>query len=265
MTNLLFKELTGKIIKVYFDVYNNTSRTYPEFVYENAMLSDIRRLGIECQRQEEHRIFYKDKLAGVQRLDLFTAGAVIVEIKVAPALTGLHRAQTFSYLKAFGKQVALLCNFGSPAPEFDRIFFEPRPAERAEAIEHVLAEAPQGLIAPDTIHEILGGLYAVHTTLGPGFIHRIYANACHHEMKLRQLPTRPQKEMQVVYRGEPVAGIKFAHLRIGNEALVFPLAVADVNAIRFNNIKDWLRVERIPLAILANFHDTALKPIILKA
>ena len=36
MADLLYKELTGKIIGVYYDVYNGTSRTYPEFVYEKA-------------------------------------------------------------------------------------------------------------------------------------------------------------------------------------------------------------------------------------
>ena len=266
MTALLYKELTGKIIGVYYDVYNGMSRTYPEFVYEKAMMRDIRREGIVCDRQEEYQVFYKGQLVGLQRLDLFTAGEVIVEIKVVPSLTRLHKAQTFSYLKAFDKRVALLFNFGGLQPEFERIYFEPRPVETsAEVIEQTLTEAPPGLVAPELIRDVVGGLYSVHTTLGAGFIHRIYANACYHELKLQGLPVRPQKEMKVVYRGEPVADIKFAHLRIGDEALVFPVAVTDVDLISFNNLKDWLRVEQIPLGILANFHSLALKPIILKA
>jgi len=45
MADILFKELTSQIIGVYYDVYNNTSRTYPEFVYEKAMRRDIRQAG----------------------------------------------------------------------------------------------------------------------------------------------------------------------------------------------------------------------------
>lgn len=41
VTELLHRELTNKIIRVYYDVYNGLSRTYPEFIYENAMMRDL--------------------------------------------------------------------------------------------------------------------------------------------------------------------------------------------------------------------------------
>jgi len=71
--------------------------------------------------------------------------------------------------------------------------------------------------------------------------------------------------MQVIYRGEPIAGIKFAHLKIGNEVLVFPVAVSDLSAISDNNLKACMRVEGVPLGIVANFYDITFKPVILKA
>jgi hypothetical protein len=109
---------------------------------------------------------------------LFIAEEVIVEIKAVSQLTSLHKAQTFSYLKAFNKQVGLLFNFGSPQPEFERLFFQPRiPATSSELVERLLTELPPDLIVPELVYDIIGGLYMVHTTLGPGFIHRIYANA----------------------------------------------------------------------------------------
>ncbi len=265
MTELIHKELTGKIIGVYFDVYNGTSRTYPEFVYENAMLRDLRRIGLTCERQEEYRIRYKGWIVGRQRLDLFVAEQVIVELKVAECLTPLHKAQTRSYLKTFEKQIGLLCNFGSVAPEFDRIFFEPRPVGNPSPAESAATNGLTDLIAPEITHEIIGALYTVHSTLGPGFVHRIYANACYRELQERGLPVHPQREMQVIYRGEPIASIKFSHLRVDDVALVFPVAIRNINAIRFNNIKDWLRIQQVPLAILANFDSLSLEPLILKA
>jgi len=229
------------------------------------MLHDLRHAGIRCKRQEEYQVFYKEWLVGVQRLDLFIAGEIIVEIKVVEQLTPLHKAQTFSYLKAFGKQIGLLFNFGGAKPEFERLYFQPRsPAPAVKAVEQTVIDLPPHLISPDLVYEIIGGLYAVHTTLGPGFIHRIYASACYRDLQARGLPVHPQREMQVIYRGQPVASIKFGHLRMGNEALLFPVAVRDINAISFNNIRAWLRVQQLPLAILANFFDLKLKPVILK-
>lgn len=266
MTDILFKTLTHKIIGVYYDVYNGLGRTYPEFVYENAMLHDLQGQGIPCRRQEEYQIFYKGQLIGQQRLDLFVAGEVIVEIKAVAQLTPLHQAQTFSYLKTFGRQVGLLFNFGSPKPEFERLFFQdPSAQPPAETIKPTLAESLPELIAPDLVYEIISGLYAVHTGLGPGFIHRIYANACYRELQERSLAVRPQQDMRVVYRDQPIATIKFAHLRVGNSVIVFPVAVSNINDISFNNLKAWLRLEQVPLAIVANFHDLTLKPLILKA
>jgi len=62
---------------------------------------------------------------------LFIADEVVVEIKVAPQLTKLHKAQAFSYLKVVGKHVGLLCNFGRAEPEFERLYFQPRSAQDA--------------------------------------------------------------------------------------------------------------------------------------
>ncbi len=262
---LLYKETTGLIIGVYYNVYNGTGRNYPEYIYENAMVGDIRALHVPCQRQVEYQVFYKSSLVGLQRLDLFVASEVGVELKVVPALLPIHKAQAISYLKVIGKHVGLLFNFGSPEPEFERLYFDPRPPQNdLDAAIRALPEFPTSYLTPELTYDVIGGLFEVHTTLGPGFIHRIYANACYHELQLRGLDVRPQKAYQVIYRGRPVGEIKFGHLLVGGPVFVFPVAVQDINDIHINNLKDWMRVQDIPMGILANFYDTSLNPIVLR-
>lgn len=268
MTKLAYKEITHKLIGAYYNVYNGTGRTYPEYVYELALCREIWQMGLLYERQKEHEVWYKDWLVGLQRLDILAADEIILELKVAPELTLHNHAQLYSYLRAFGKQVGLLCNFGGEKPEFERLFYH-----RRQAVDQGIAHMRQSvadtlspdLIAPDLVYEIIGGLYDVHTTLGPGFIKRIYANACYKEMLARGLPVTAEKAFQVIYRHEPVAEIKFSHIRIEKTVLVFPVAISNLNKIRFNNIKEWLRVTGIPLAIIANFNDLALDPMILRA
>ena len=49
MTELLHAELTKEIIGVYYDVYNGLSRTYPEYIYEAAMMLGLEKeKGIPC-------------------------------------------------------------------------------------------------------------------------------------------------------------------------------------------------------------------------
>ncbi|MHA1744278.1 MAG: GxxExxY protein, partial [Candidatus Heimdallarchaeota archaeon] len=68
--------MTEKIISVYYKLYNGLSHTYPEFIYERAFAQQLRKLGIQVVRQDEYQVFYKDKLVGIQRLDLFVAKEV---------------------------------------------------------------------------------------------------------------------------------------------------------------------------------------------
>jgi GxxExxY protein len=264
MVKLLHKQLTGTIIRTYYDVYNGTGRTYPEYVYENGMMGDLKARSIPCQRQDEYEIFYKDKLVGVQRLDLFVAKEVVVELKVAPVLP-IHKAQAISYLKVTGKQVGLLLNFGSANPEFERLYFDSRPPQSdLDTAVDALPELPNSYLTPELTYAIIGGLFEVHSILGPGFIHRIYANACYYELQLRGLEVHPRKAYQVIYRNRPIGEIKFGHLQVDNSVFVFPVAVQDINDVHINNLKDWMRDQGIPIGILVNFYDTSLDPIVLR-
>ncbi len=265
MVKLLYKKDTGIIIGIYYNVYNGMGHTYPEYIFENAMMGDLRIIHVPCIRQDEYKIFYKGYIVGIQRLDLFVAGEIVVEIKVVPVLLPIHIAQTISYIKVVGKQVGLLFNFGSPKPEFERLYFEQRsPQDDLETVMRTLPEFPGSYLSPELTYDIIGGLLDVHTALGPGFIHRIYANACYRELQLRGLQVRPQKEYQVIYHDRPVGEIKFGHLLVNGSVFVFPVAVQNINDININNLKDWMRIQKVPLAILANFYDTSLKPIVLR-
>jgi len=266
VTRLLHKELTGLIIGVYYDVYNALSQTYPEFVFEKAMMADLRRLGIPCVRQDRYEVYYKDWIVGRQELDIFVAQKVVVELKVAERIEPIHLAQLLSYLKTVGEEVGLLFRFGGPEPEFERRVLTPSAWEASLPVEppERLVNT-EGLLHPDLVFEVVGGLFEVFRTLGPGFIYRIYANACHRELRdLRGLDVLPRKEMQVFYKGQPLTGIKFSHIQVEDRLLVFPVAVGDISNIRIQNIKAWMRHLKIPLGILANFQDVRLRPIILR-
>ncbi len=262
---MLHRELSQTIIGVYYDVYNGTGRTYPEFIYERAMTKDLQRRGIACRRQPEYQIFYKEKLVGIQQLDLFAAGEVVVELKVAPALTKLHKAQAISYLKVVGKQVGLLLNFGSPTPEFNRVYFSRHDAP-SESISGVEADKDglEALLSPELTYQVIGGLYEVHSRLGPGFIHRIYANAVHHELSLRGLEPLPHRHYEVYYRGDVVGEIKFNHVQIDDRLMVFPVATQRLDDISINNLKEWMAAQQLPLAILANFYPDHLEYSVLR-
>ena len=145
MAELLHRELTHAIIGAYYEVYNHTSRLYPEYLYERAFMLELQQRGYAVTQQDEYRIVYKDRLIGKQRLDLFVVQEIVVENKATPKLVPLNKAQTQSYLKTVGKQVGLLCNFGSEQPQFERVFFD---REVHPAVERAPRPATSRLVVP---------------------------------------------------------------------------------------------------------------------
>jgi GxxExxY protein len=265
MTALLHKELTHTIIGAYYDVYNNTGRTYPEYIYEGAMTHELHRRGVPCRRQEVYEVYYKDRKVGEQRLDMFLADEVVVELKVAPRLSPRHLAQALSYLKVAGKKIGLLLNLGGSEPDLQRLYFHDRPARFDKgSVKQMSATLPAGYQCPELAWEIIGGLYEVHGILGPGSIYRLYANACYHELGSRDLDVKPERAMQVIYKDTAIGQIKFEHIRVENTIMVFPVATTNMDDIRINNLKAWMRAVSVPLGILANFYPESLQITVLR-
>ncbi len=258
MVKTNFTDASSTIIGAYFEVYNNTSRTFPEYIYEQAMLEELRLRGIPTTRQDKYQITYKDYLVGLQQLDLFIANELAIEIKVANKLTRLHKAQCISYIKTVDKRTGLLLNFGSQEPEFHRLYFNPakKPFETPPDKSVPLSE---DLLYPDLAYQIVAGLYEVHRVLGAGFVYRIYANACYYELELRGLETKAAKRIQVTYKDKIIGDVAFANILVEGKIIVFPVAIGNLQDIHLDNLKQWLALSDIQLGILANFDAVSLE------
>ena len=116
------RELTQKIIGVFFDVYNELGNGFLESVYENSMALALREAGVDARQQAPVSVSFRGQIVGDFRADLLVQNAVMVELKAAKALDSAHEAQLLNYLKATEIEVGLLVNFG-PKPELKRFIF----------------------------------------------------------------------------------------------------------------------------------------------
>jgi GxxExxY protein len=240
MVELLHQELTRSIIGAYYEVYNHTSRTYPESVYERAMIEEMGKRGHRVTHQVVYRIIYKGQLVGVQQLDLMVLDEVVVE-----------------NLKTVGKTVGLIFNFGGTKPEFDRLYFDPDRSPPA-ALPSIGQTPQENWLYPDLTGRIIGGLYEVYAGLGPGFIHRIYANACYRECQMRGLAVQRHKRMELTYKGSTIGDIALGHLSVEGKVMVFPVAYHDKRVIHLDVLRQWMQVCHIRIGILANFQTSRL-------
>ena len=123
---MIQRELTDKILKAFYRVYNTLGYGFLEKVYENAMLLELRSMGLRCERQRPIEVFYKEHQVGKYFADLIVEDCVIIELKAAEGIVEEHEFQLINYLKATEIEVGLLLNFGKK-PQFKRkVFTNPR-------------------------------------------------------------------------------------------------------------------------------------------
>lgn len=118
-----YQDITEKIIKAFYNVYNSLGYGFLEKVYENAMMIELRSLNLNCEKQKQIKVYYKNENVGEYFADIIVEDKVIIELKAAESLIEEHEHQLLNYLKATEIEVGLLLNFGKK-PQFKRQIFE---------------------------------------------------------------------------------------------------------------------------------------------
>ena len=57
MSNLLHKELTKSIIKIFYDVYNELGYGFLERVYQNSMYFELKQNGFNVEVQKKIKVY----------------------------------------------------------------------------------------------------------------------------------------------------------------------------------------------------------------
>ena len=122
MTEILHKELSESIIKVFYEVYNELGYGFLEKVYQNAMYFELKSQGFKVEAQKKIKVYYKEELVGDFLADLLINDTIILELKACDGLVKAHYTQTLNYLKATNVEIGLLLNFGE-RPEIKRLIF----------------------------------------------------------------------------------------------------------------------------------------------
>jgi GxxExxY protein len=117
--NFKYSELSKSIIKAFYNVYNKLWYGFLERVYENAMMIELKKIGLNAEKQKAISVYYDDEQVGEYFADIIVDNKIIVELKAAESLCPEHECQLVNYLKATGIEVGLLFNFGKK-PELKR-------------------------------------------------------------------------------------------------------------------------------------------------
>ena len=116
-------DLTEKIIKAFYKVYNTLGYGFLEKVYVRALVLELEKNGISSKLEMSIIVMYDGKIVGEYFPDIFVQDCIIIEVKAAKSLSVEHEAQLLNYLKATDIEIGLLLNFG-PKPEIRRKIYD---------------------------------------------------------------------------------------------------------------------------------------------
>ena len=119
---MIDEELTGRVIKVFYKVYNALGYGFIESIYHNSMIIELVREGMTIETEKPIAVHYDSNVVGTFSADLVVEGKLILELKAKETLHPAHEAQLTNYLRATDVELGLLLNFGRE-PEFKRKYF----------------------------------------------------------------------------------------------------------------------------------------------
>ena len=120
--DMLYKDITDKIIACFYKVYTNLGYGFLEKVYENSMLHELNKNGLKVVSQFPIKVNYDGVSVGEYFADIIVEDKVIIELKANATLSPENLLQLQNYLKATDIEVGLLLNFGK-RPEIRRKTF----------------------------------------------------------------------------------------------------------------------------------------------
>ena len=108
-----YEELTHEIIACAYKVHNTLGAGFLEKVYENALIIELGKAGLNVEQQFPIPVFYEKQKVGDYYADLLVENKIIIELKAVENMIKKHEVQLVNYLTGTGLDIGLLINFGS--------------------------------------------------------------------------------------------------------------------------------------------------------
>jgi len=124
MAELLYKELSEKVLGMAFSVHNILGPGLLESAYEGAYCIELQRAGIPFERQQVYPLHYKGELVGAYIADLVVDNKIILELKSVSSLNQVMEAQIINYLRLSRLPVGYLLNFNGLKVQWRRFVFQ---------------------------------------------------------------------------------------------------------------------------------------------
>lgn len=118
---LVYPDLSYKIIGIAFKVFNNLGYGHQEKYFQRAIALEFDKAGIKYEKEKEIKLNYNNQCIGKYFLDFLIENKIILELKVVPKFKHIHLKRTLEYLDATKTKLAILIYFTRDGVKYRRI------------------------------------------------------------------------------------------------------------------------------------------------
>ena len=119
--DILYPDLSYRIIGVVFNVYNELGYGYQEKIYQRSIGEGLKTANISFEEQVPFNIKFKDNKIGSYFLDFLIEDKIILEVKKDDRFSKSNIEQLSAYLKASNLKLGILVNFTKRGLLFKRV------------------------------------------------------------------------------------------------------------------------------------------------
>ena len=111
----------------------------------------------------------------------------------------------------------------------------------------------------DITGEIIRAAMRVHSALGPGLLESAYRTCLCHDLVQRGLQVRTELPLPVVYDGTRIDAGYRIDLLVAETVIVELKTVSKLMPVHHAQLLSYLRLSRLPVGLLINFHVSRLR------
>ena len=122
--DLLYPELSYKIIGILFGVFNALGYGHKEKYYENALAVAFDASGLKYQKQVYAELHFRDVVVGKYFFDFLIENLIVLELKQGNYFSQKNIEQVSSYLQTRQLRLGIIAQFTSKGVRYKRIVNE---------------------------------------------------------------------------------------------------------------------------------------------
>jgi GxxExxY protein len=247
---ILYKELSYRIIGCVFDVFREVGPGYDEFTYHHGLQVRLTKDGLSFFSKPHFKLHYRGVEIAELEPDYLVDDKIILELKsIQSDFEPENYTQIISYLRLTNKRLGILINFGLLEANFKRVPFDERELKIVEDFDEIL---PQKKDHEEEVQRLRDGIVNVGKELRLGYHAEIYQKAMQVELEFNQFSWDEHVKVPVTYQNVLINHYEIDYWLVNGKILLAVLAGSkEVRAYDVVRMRTYLKGLNLNIGLIA--------------